>query len=318
MIEKKVLAIYTLDKRMFFLQHALWLRAMQKFFETILPRKIIRTGGPRSVLESIVIGGKKAGWKIVLNPPLEQGGFEFVINLSRTDIIQKLSRMRADGTIKKLLLGPNIDLKSLSNISLIHEGCYDLVLVPSQWANRLFNEWPPSSVLRTGIWDAGVDVDYWKPKTRTSKSGFLIYIKGDIDTTFLNDTVSYLKSRGSVRILKYGEHSQFRFKKQVNASEAVVWLGSTETQGLALCESWSMDVPTLVLERPWRHVLGKTWPSSSAPYLSESTGRFIKSLEEIKVGIDYVKANQFRPRIWVLEHQSSEKSFERLIRLFRE
>lgn len=318
MIDKKVLAVYTLDTRMFLIQYGLWLRPVQRFLETILPRRIIRTGGPRSVLESIVVGGKKHGWKVILNPPLGQEKFDFVLNLSRTDIIRDLSRMKASGSIKKLFIGPNIDLKSIVNIDLIHASDYDLVLVPSNWANRLFNEWPPSSVLRTGVWDAGVDVDYWKPSVRNLKSGFLIYTKGEIDEKFLNETISYLESRGQVRILKYGTHTQYQFRRLINAAEAVIWLGSTETQGLALCETWSMDVPTLVLKRPWRHILGKSWPSSSAPYLSESTGQFIQSVEDIETGIDYAKANYFRPRNWVLEHQSAEKSFERLINLVRD
>ena len=318
MSQEKTLAIYTLDSRAFIMQHGLWLKPFQRFLELIIPRRILRTGGPRSVLESLVIGAMKSSWRVVINPPLKKGAFEHSINLSRTDLIASLSSKKNDGLIKKLLIGPNIDLKSLRNIELIHEGNYDSVLVPSKWANHVFNEWPPSSVLRTNIWDAGVDTDYWKPYRKSLKSGYLIYKKGEVDPRLLSEIASYLESKGPVRTLQYGKHSKREFRREVDKSQAVIWLGSTETQGIALCEIWSLDVPTLVLERPWRHVLGKSWPSSSAPYLSESTGKFIRTIEDVKVGISHVEARAFRPRIWVLNNQSAEESFKRLVRLLNE
>ena len=87
-----------------------------------------------------------------------------------------------------------------------------------------------------------------------------------------------------------------------------MFLSTFETQGLALAEAWSMDVPTVVWDprgtAEWR---GRSFQSgSSAPYLTPATGRLWRTLNELEPVLRGVLAepSAFQPREWVLAHMT--------------
>jgi hypothetical protein len=81
-----------------------------------------------------------------------------------------------------------------------------------------------------------------------------------------------------------------------------------ESQGLAWAEAWSADVPTLI----WRNIensnRGRSYVTSTAPYLSINTGLFFDDFENFKIIFAKweSKKDEFRPREWVLENMSDE------------
>jgi hypothetical protein len=81
-----------------------------------------------------------------------------------------------------------------------------------------------------------------------------------------------------------------------------------ESQGIAWAEAWSVDVPTLLWKQDYVTYKGRTYRSSTAPYLTPQTGVFFQSLTEFeKVFEDWDNnRNQFHPRQWVLENMSDE------------
>jgi len=110
-----------------------------------------------------------------------------------------------------------------------------------------------------------------------------------------------------------GEHALFgpdEYRHLLDESQLAVFLSAFETQGLALVEAWSMDVPTAVWdpqgEAEWR---GKTFQAgSSAPYLTPVTGRRWRSLDELEPVLHGMLADRaaFQPRAWVLAHMTDE------------
>ena len=313
-IRGKVIDVYTLDTRFFFAHLSLKLLPLQRIAEWILPSKVIRLGGPRSVLESLVIGAKRNNWKVRLNPTRTSAEVSVSINLSRVDDISRLSDLFHQGEINNFLIGPNIDLKSIENNRLLGKCFYSTVLIPSKWAEDIFNSWEPSSHLRTCLWPAGVDEKFWKPK-RGKRKHYLVYKKGDIDPDFEREVVHTLSQSTPVKFLVYGRHSREQYRKQLKQAKAVIWLGTTETQGIALCEAWAMDTPTFVLERNQREILETTWKSSSAPYLTPNTGRFFSSTQELKSALDEPIEFIYSPREWVMANQTATKTFDRLIEI---
>ena len=310
--KRPIIEIYSLDSRAFFTHYSLGLLCVQRKLETILPKRIIRVGGPRSVLESLVVGAKQSGWKVRLNPRINRNA-AIVINLSRVDKIRTLSLKLEKGRIQNLILGPNIDLKSEPNNLIIKRSKYDLTLVPSEWTRNIFQKWESSSHLKMEIWAAGVDAKFWQPKKKQIKKSILIYSKGEVENEFINYIKENYQLNHRIELMFYGSHSRRDYLRELDRASVLIWLGTTETQGMALCESWAMDVPSIVLSRPVRKILNSHWPSSSAPYLTKSTGRFFSTTHELKSSIDEALHGKFHPRQWVIENQTAQISFRNLV-----
>ena len=310
--KRPIIEIYTLDSRVFFAHYSLGLLCVQRKFESILPNRILRVGGPRSVLESLVIGAKQCGWKVRLNPKINRNA-AIVINLSRVDKIRMLSAKLEEGRIKNLILGPNIDLKSEINNQIIRFSKYDFTLVPSQWTRNIFQRWNFSSHLKMEIWAAGVDTGLWRPKKYHDNKAILIYSKGEVEDEFINYVKENYQRNHRIELMFYGSHSKSDYLRKLSRASVLIWLGTTETQGMALCEAWAMDVPSVVLSRPVRNILNSKWPSSSAPYLTKSTGRFFSTTNELKFAIDEALHGNFHPRNWVIENQTAQISFKNLV-----
>ena len=108
-----------------------------------------------------------------------------------------------------------------------------------------------------------------------------------------------------------GEHAIFSpadYRQLLDRSAIAIFLSTFETQGLALAEAWSMDVPTLVWDpqgvAEWR---GRRFQSqSSAPYLTPATGRRWRGLDELGPALNEALANRssFQPRAWVLANMT--------------
>ena len=123
---------------------------------------------------------------------------------------------------------------------------------------------------------------------------------------------------------KHGEHGIFQpaaYREALGHAVVGVFLSTFETQGIALAEAWSMDVPTVVWdpqgEAEWG---GRTFTSkSSAPYLSLSTGIAFRTIDDLEPALSRVLAglSDFQPRNWVLEHMTDAICSEMLYRLIR-
>jgi hypothetical protein len=94
----------------------------------------------------------------------------------------------------------------------------------------------------------------------------------------------------------------------LDQSTIAVFLSRFETQGLALAEAWSMDVPTIVWDprgvAEWR---GRSFTSrSSAPYLTPATGRSWRTIDELEPVLRGALADRssFHPRVWMLANMT--------------
>jgi hypothetical protein len=124
---------------------------------------------------------------------------------------------------------------------------------------------------------------------------------------------------------RHGEHTLFGpedYRRMLDQSAFGVFLSTFETQGVALVEAWSMDVPTLAWDpqgaAEWR---GRSFQSrSSAPYLTPATGGLWRTLDELAPLLRGALANRaaFRPREWVLAHMTDALCSAALLKLIRE
>jgi hypothetical protein len=163
-------------------------------------------------------------------------------------------------------------------------------------------------VEKTRVCPSGVDTEVWKPSGRDRESQIIVYWKSG-DENFVEEVEAIIESRvlEPVRI-RYGHYSTTEYKELLDSSVFGVFLSSFETQGLALAEAWSMDVPTLVWEpRGEASYRGRSFTAgSSAPYISDATGMTWASPTDFAGVLDHAIRHRqaFRPREWVLGHMT--------------
>jgi hypothetical protein len=93
----------------------------------------------------------------------------------------------------------------------------------------------------------------------------------------------------NVERLIYGNYKSADYKKLLSEVDLCVFFSPSESQGIALAESWASDVPTWVYERGfWTAPNGDVYSSSSAPYLTDYTGNFFTSINEFNDLINFI------------------------------
>jgi len=204
-----------------------------------------------------------------------------------------------------LLLGPNVEFHELNIALLVKKFSNLFYLVPSAWvvpvlARRL--DIPESNII---VWPCGIDTKTWSTRNPISTEA-LVYVKGDKDQRY-SDASEYLHRAGiKFNVIQYGEYSQKIFRKALEKSKFAIWIGGTESQGIALMESWAMNVPTFVFRRDsyFDPVTQQTFQASSAPYLNEFVGRFSESEDFDARDLEKFIADleSFRPRENILKH----------------
>lgn len=282
-----------------------------KFF----PRKK-GISGHYAVTRSLLDGLKKASVQYLFNEPLDYRLPETVLVLSNIDALKQAIKLKSDGSISKLYAGPNLVVLPYDHNKILCNKNIDFVVVNSDWTEKAYVEQAPELKGKTIKWPAGVDENYWKPSS-VEKNGILVYWKSK-NKQFIDNIVNIASKYGPVRIVKYGSYSEEEYKKALDKSEFSIFVSESESQGIALIEAWSMDVPTLV----WQggHLKGHGWKYSSvssAPYLTTSTGKFWADSEQLEKQIQgcLKKKLKFGPRDWVLRNQTDLLSAKSLINM---
>ncbi len=112
------------------------------------------------------------------------------------------------------------------------------------------------------------------------------------------------------------------YRDRLDRAALGVFLSTFETQGIALAEAWSMNVPTLVWDpRGDAEWLGRRFRSaSSAPYLTPATGVAFGDIADLKPALDLAlrSLDSFQPRDWVLENMTDAVCSKRLYELIKE
>src|SRR5262249_7686124 len=153
-------------------------------------------------------------------------------------------------------------------------------IIAHEWVLELFSG-QPALAAKTVVCPCGIDASFWKPSAdRGDRRNAVVYWKSG-DRGFCEQVEEIVRGCGlePVRMrAQPGEHAAFSaddFRRALDRSAVAIFLSAFETQGLALAESWSMDVPAVVWDpqssAQWR---GRTFQArSSAPYLTPLTGR---------------------------------------------
>ncbi len=277
--------------------------------------------GPKGVLLNAIKSFERLGYPYCINRSLDATSQLWIQN----DLIalRKAAKMKL-----KAIVGPNLyvfprqiptDI-NMSNFIYVHPSSW----VIGNWKYFGFNRCPLES------WPVGIDTELFKERQKPEDGIVLVYLKkrSPEELFFLKKTLEYLKIR--YEIITYGSYKMEYYVDKLQNTKYIIWLGCAESQGLALEEALSMNVPVLVWDvLRFGHCdllsqKGYTkdeldYPNvTSAYYFDDRCGIKVKDKECIKKFIAKMEATwyQFNPREYVIESLNLEKQGKELIELF--
>lgn len=216
---------------------------------------------------------------------------------------------------KELWAGPNLVVVPQESEGILNCNEIDRIIVPCAWVKEVYERESRDLIGKTNIWPVGVDTKFWLPSNQGIKnkenSTILIYNKEQED--LCNKISPILNNYGKVEVIKYGEYKINEYKQALNNAAFMVWLSMSESQGLALLEALSMNVPVLAWDSSFWLYYSKELKkefvyhnSSSSPYFSSQCGLKFKSLDEFEKILTNFKHKmdkfEFKPRDYLFEN----------------
>ncbi|MEI8061990.1 MAG: hypothetical protein WCG97_01705 [bacterium] len=281
--------------------------------------------GPQAVTASLTRGLTQLGIAFELNPPINTfvHPVEIVHVISGIETLRWAIEQKKLGRIKKLVAGPTIVVSPLDHDAILASQEIDTILCPSQWVKDYYESKIPECRDKIRVWYAGVEIpeDYKKEASlgdgRDKKC--LIYIKNDSYT----NTDELIKSCTALGIktntINYGGFGRNQYFRDLLNSDFLIYVGKTESQGLALHEAWARNIPTLVLNvEKWKYK-NDEWsdPLISAPYLDQTTGMFFKESDNLKdTLLEFIgNSRQFTPRDTSIRLFSDEETTKKYLKI---
>jgi hypothetical protein len=215
-----------------------------------------------------------------------------------------------------LLFGTSIYNHPIEDALLPNRHLIRQVLVPSQWVKQMFSKTWPDLVT---VWPVGIDIDRWTPSPSSAKDvDVLVYDKiyrqrETYECSVIEPLMVELRRQGLVvEYVRYGSYVEWELLALSRRVRSMVYLSHHETQGIALEQMLSADVPIFAwdpggdwqnLEYLLRGV--RFGPVTSVPYWDERCGvKFTGADDLVPAFAEFwklVQANSFQPREMILD-----------------
>jgi hypothetical protein len=118
-------------------------------------------------------------------------------------------------------------------------------------------------------------------------------------------------------LIEYGKYTPFEYVSTLKKLKVLFWFGGTESQGIALLEAWSANVPTLVRYRKSSFDLYHPSEIAFGPYNDENTGLFFEENESaLEIINRFYSRPEINPREKILNEFTNEFTTRKLLALF--
>jgi glycosyltransferase involved in cell wall biosynthesis len=215
----------------------------------------------------------------------------------------------------KFIFGPHFSVFPNKNqLDLITGNKNVIYIQPSEWAKNVWSSNPICKNIRFETLPFGVDTDKFneiKPISKRDKV-FVYFKRRQQDE--LNFITDFLKTFGiTVRIFDYvNRYDEAEYIDYLHNSKFGIWLDAHESQGFALEEALSCNVPLLVWDVvSMNQEYGSSYPNISAttiPYWNNCCGESFTNLNDFSTIFDKFINNlsNYKPRKYILENLSIE------------
>ena len=226
----------------------------------IISRSIVskHTRGPRKVVLNLIKGLDAIGYPYVLNADLTATKTLWIHD--DPDALTAAMKLPADVAI---IAGPNIytlpsevpDTVAMERIIWIH---------PAVWVESFWRQFG-NAQMKSAVWPVGINTQIFTTSSE-AKDLVLVYNKQRA-VSDVKQVCAALKARGEkYKVLTYGQYDEEEYLHLLKTSKAIVWVGRSESQGIALEEALAMNVPALV----WDVSVFGDWVGSGQERFSEA------------------------------------------------
>lgn len=293
--------------------------AQKLYFDYYRFYEIIKYSGHVDVTKSLLIGLNENNIKFNINPKNVNNYYENVIVLSGKKELLNAIEYKRRKSIKNLFAGPNICIlpSDIGNIFIKEE--VDKIVTPSKWVSNSYVKDLPQLYKKIIEWPAGVDQDFWKPKINQKKNIVLIYLKRPFSVNRIKDYLKILEHlKLSYKIIHYGFYNRIQYLKLLRNAKYTIFFSVSESQGIAMLESWSVGVPTLIFDNNKINYKNNIILCDTSPYLSKNTGLKFKDINDFNGKINFFEENykKLQTREWVLNNLTNKLSARILINNF--
>lgn len=220
----------------------------------------------------------------------------------------------------KFIFGPHFSVfpDNLKNIEMI-KGSNSVYIQPSKWAvdvwkNYKFNNTIICNDLHMMPLPFGVDTDKFRPLNniqRHEKTRVFLYKKTRRNYDY-NMIINFLQKRNiDYKVFSYDQrYREDEYIEYLQHAKYGIWVGRHESQGFALEEALSCDVPLFVWNvTSMNQEVGPNYndiPATTIPYWDERCGEYFHRQDEIERTFDLFlsKLDTYKPREYVVENLS--------------
>jgi hypothetical protein len=260
--------------------------------------------GPRKVIDNLCKGFSQNSIEFSTNHKLYQNSIYLSTN---SDII-------IDNT-QHTILGPNIWFED----RIVLEQNYKYFIVPSDWVRDLILKSVPISENKVLVWQVGIDTDYFPDMKENPKDlDCFIYFKNRENRELQRIKDFLFDKKLRFEIIYYGQYKENEFLDLIRRSKFSIILGNTESQGIAIQEIMSSNLPLFVWNKTYWSNEKYSCKSTTVPYWDENCGVVFESESELEVRFDFFLNNlaNFNPREFVIRELNLSEQAKKLINLF--
>ena len=244
--------------------------------------------------------------------------FQLVETIEDADIILSCSTY-IDTTKykeKKFIFGPHFSVfPNKVTLSLSNEYNNSVYIQPSPRSANIWKKDFGFNNLNIKPINFGVDTEYFTEDVNANKKDVLVYFKNrsDYELDFIEN---FLKDKNiSYKVFNYKKkYKQEDYKEYLQSCKYGIWIGTHESQGFALQEALSSNVPLIVwnvkyMSQEINSPIGyKGIYGNSIPYWDDTCGEyFFENYEFENKFKNFVNnLNSYNPRKFILENLSNE------------
>ena len=285
--------------------------------------------GPKKVLFNLIEGLKMLKIKYVFNQPISKFEYNWIHD-NPAGVIE------ASFVGKPVLLGPNI-VELPDDLPLLRKKLSEssIYLHPSDWPSKIWN-YEGFNETRLKSWPVGIDTEKFAKIDRVTNNKVLVYFKQRQKKLLERAKKIIHRMNLEYSLIEYGTYSEDEFILALNEAKFGIWIGCTESQGIALQEALSTNLPLIVLDattlfdntiKPKKSRFKKetfqklsSIKTSSAPYFDERCGIKITNIIELESTIKELLSNinNYQPRNYILENLTLLKSSQLFLDYFKD
>ena len=280
---------------------------MQLFFENDS-----RVGGPSKLISNLKKGLDLIGQEYECNPSQ--------INPKSKILFTQNHPLLNFHDLTKVVIGPNICVLPIDS-KVVMEQKYNSIITPCQWVADLYKKWIKESKIK--IWPVGIDTDLFKDVSTDEKQyDCLIYEKNRTPEQLEFTMKMMAEFNQTFNIIKYGSYTEEVFLDSISKSRYCFMLDNTESQGIAIQEILSSNLPMFVWDvNYWDHRGDEHMVSAtSVPYWNSKCGEKSTGINKNEIkelfSTFLSRQNKYSPRTYIVDNLNLKKQAEELLKLY--